>query len=214
MNNSLWESFREELVATSMVMVVTIGGSFYLLNILVSPKVMEEKPEPTKSPAHQVVEGMVQVLGQYDQPSLKPTSMPVTIVPSPVANSPTPDPYQSEVFYGVGGLYEYDEYRMEINSPRLTFDARSSDKRKLLIDIVITNKTVTEGMNTILTASVVKDGVIIVPAAALSVSESKIIMPGQTYSFQARLSLIESTDVKEISYKPVSAPITIHTLLP
>ena len=214
MNTSLWESFREELVATAMVMVVTVGGSFYLLNLLVSPNQLDEKIEPTKSPAHQVVEGMVQVLGQYDSPTIIPTIIPVTTIPTQLTSSPTPDPYISEVFYGVGGLYEYDSYRMEINSPRLTFDARNSNNRKLLVDIVITNKTVVEGMNTILTASVVKDGVIIVPAAALSVSESKIIMPGQAYNFQARLSLIESTDVKEITYKPATAPVTIHTLLP
>jgi hypothetical protein len=69
-------------------------------------------------------------------------------------------------------------------------------------------------MSNSLTASIVKDGVIIVPETAMSLSETAIIKPQEKISFQARLSLIESTDVREIYFKPAGQPATIHLLLP
>ena len=51
-------------------------------------------------------------------------------------------------------------------------------------------------------ASIVKDGNIIVPEAALSLSESRRIMVGEQLTFEARMSLIEGTDVREIFFKP------------
>jgi hypothetical protein len=220
MTTKLWDSFRDELIATSMVFAIAIGGSFYFAHKLTQshPDAADEPPEPTQTQAQAAMQEMVKVLGEQsgeDQPTPMPTPTPMPITESlPPLPSPTGDPYYTEVFYGVGGLYDYEGYRLEITSPRIVFDARNISSRKLIVDMVLYNKTVEPALTNKLTASIVKDGVVIVPEAAMSLSETAFIKPQEKITFQARISLIESTDVKELFFKPDQQPPAIHLLLP
>jgi hypothetical protein len=212
-----WSSFREELIATSLILVVAVGGSFFILNRLISPPA--STPTMTNDEAASQIAAAVK--GHQEERVLgdEVTSAPqVTILPTQISTlslSPTVNPYMSEVFYGNGGMYEYDQYKFGINSPRIVFDARDVSSRKFVVDIALTNKTVTTGLVSGLSATIIKDGTVIVPNAALSVSETKVIMPGQTIDFQAKLSLIEGTDVSVISFRPGNgAPAVEHVLRP
>jgi hypothetical protein len=206
--NNYWSSFRDELIATSLVLVVAVGGSFFILNRLVAPKKVEFTPTEAAS------EITKQVLGQQSDQAVETT---VTVAPTLKAIIPTPtdNPYTSEVFYGTGGMYQYEGYTFSLNSPRIQFDARETNARKLLVDMVLTNNNISAGLQNSVTATIIKDGVVIVPQAAMSVTETKIVLPGETLNFQAKLSLIEGTDVSIISFKPAgSLPVVEHILRP
>jgi hypothetical protein len=215
--NDYWSSFKEELIATSLVLVVAVGGSFFVLNQIIKPPA--PKPSLTNQAADEIVSAIENnqngtVLGNeigsvMPVPTFLPSTAPTVIT------TPTSSPYASEVFYGVGGLYETEQYKFGINSPRLAFDAREPASRKFIVDLVLTNKNVPPGLQNAMTATIVKDGVVIVPKAAMSVTEAKVVMPGETLEYQARLSLIEGTDISVISFDPNNgiAPIT-HVLRP
>jgi hypothetical protein len=220
MTTKLWDSFRDELIATSMVFIIAMAGSFYFAHKLTQPPVTtpDVPPEPTQTQAQAAMQEMVKVLGEQSEetsPTPLPTPTPAeTSEQMPPLPSPTGDPYYTEVFYGVGGLYDYDSYRLEITSPRIVFDARNISSRKMIVDMVLYNKTVEPAMSNKVTASIVKDGVVIVPETAMSLSETVFIKPQEKITFQARISLIESTDVKQLFFKPDQQPPSIHMLLP
>lgn len=215
--NHYWSSFREELVATSLILMVAVGGSFFILNRLVSPPTNTVKPLSQSQASQQIADAINhppsenQVLGSQSEPNPEattPSPLPTTVL------QPTINPYSTEVFYGTGGLYQYDGYKLGLNSPRIVFDARDTSSRKLVIDVVLTNNKVNSGIQNSLTGTIIKDGIVIVPQAAMSVSEAKVVMPGETLSFQAKLSLIEGTDVSIISFRPPGATPVEHILRP
>jgi hypothetical protein len=121
----------------------------------------------------------------------------------------------AEVFYGVGGVYEFEDFELVINSPRIVFDVQESESRTFVIDAVLRNKSVEDGLLNRLSASIVKDGNVIVPGAALSVTESRRVYPGEQLTFEARISLIEGTDVKKIFFEPTETSSQVdHELRP
>jgi len=211
-SGNYWSSFREELVATSLVLVVAVGGSFFVLDRLTRHD--ESKPLSKKEP-ETVEEILGEVMGESDELVESEIKPKVTVsVPSPTPEmKPTENPYMSEVFYGTGGLYQNDKYTLGINSPRLIFDARDTGARKLVVNISLTNKSITAGIQTNLSATIIKDGTVIVPKAAMSVSETKMVLPGESFDYEARISLIEGTDVSLLTFKAGDNEVQIEHIL-
>jgi hypothetical protein len=216
--NNYWSDYREELIATSLVLVVAVGGSFFILHRLVSPT-PPQTPALSQPQASQEIADVInqnrqaQVLGNQTTGETPVVTGTPSLAPT-VPAQPTGDPYLTEVFYGTGGLYQYDGYKLGLNSPRMVIDARDTSSRKLVIDMVLTNNSVASGLQNNLTGTIIKDGIVIVPQAAMSVTESKVVMPGETFNFQAKLSLIEGTDVSIISFRPPGAQPVEHILRP
>ena len=197
-----WSSFREELIATSLVLVVATGGSFFIINKMVNGTADQPKNEDLTN----------QVLGIETAPTL-----PATLTPPPppsITVMPSGNPFISELTYGTGGLYETDQYKLGISNPRIVFDAREMASRKFVVDLTLSNKAIPGGLSNALSAAIVKDGVVIVPEAAVSVSEAKVLMPAETVAYQGRLSLIEGTDVSLIRFSPSGLPPIEHVLRP
>jgi hypothetical protein len=154
------------------------------------------------------------VLGQevtLPELAITPTPNP-SLTPVPSA-PPTQNPFRSEVYYGTGGLYESEEYKLSLASPRLSFDARDMQSRMFEVDVTLINNKVVEGLPTQLSATIVKDGVVIVPNAAMSVSSNTIVPAGQQQAFTARLSLIEGTDVSLVHYLPAGKVSPVDHIL-
>jgi len=110
-------------------------------------------------------------------------------------------------------MYDYEEYKLQIDSPRISFNLKEPGKRKFLVDCTLTNNTVTGGLPNQIFASIIKDGNIIVPKTALSVKDNLVLKPGETKTFTGSLAIIEATDVKEIIFEPLGQmPKIIHPL--
>jgi hypothetical protein len=210
-----WSSFREELVATSLVLVVAAGGSFFIINKMVNGQTITPPSDEAVRRAemeNQIAQATNQVLGIETAPTISVTP---GLSPQPTLMlSPTSNPFNSELTYGTGGLYETEQYKLGISTPRIMFDARDMTSRKFVVDMTLTNKTVTNGLSNAITASIVKDGVVIVPNAAMSVSDAKVIMPSESVTYQGRLSLIEGTDVSLIRFSPSGLSPVEHVLRP
>jgi hypothetical protein len=71
-----------------------------------------------------------------------------------------------------------------------------------MVDIVVKNTSITEGIDIRLTASIVKDGKTIFKADALSIPDSRGLGIGEKLSTTASLPLIDGTDVQELVFKP------------
>jgi hypothetical protein len=85
--------------------------------------------------------------------------------------------------------------------------------RMFEVDVTLINNKVVEGLPTQLSATIVKDGVVIVPNAAMSVSSNTIVPAGQQQAFTARLSLIEGTDVSLVHYLPAGKVSPVDHIL-
>lgn len=191
---NLWGGFKDELVATAMTLSLVVFGSFILTERIIvrDTAVKDELPVSTPVPAPQT-------LGLSD----------VVVTPSPVAtmlsasqNASEGAVVFSEVPYGQDGNYDFSEYSITFRNPRIVFDAKTNSKRKLMVTVWIKNKIMVEGIGTKLSASIIKDGVIIVPNAAMHVPSSRLLGVNEEGVFEASISLIEGTDVREIKYVP------------
>jgi hypothetical protein len=201
MNPGLWQQFRDEIIATSLVLGLSVVGSFLLVHRLAD----ENKSSETKKTVSEAEE-QSQVLGEAINQAIEEATTTTgdeasepTRNPSPTV---TPSPEDTEVFYGLGGTHSFADYELVIKIPRITFNIRASESRTFLVDMILRNKSIEAGLTNRITAAIVKDGMVIVPQAAMSVTESKIVRPGEQLTFQARLSLIEGTDVKSIQFEP------------
>ena len=204
---NLWGGFRDELVATAMTLSLLVLGSYLLTEQLVF------KPAPPST-----------TIAEVDQ-SNQPQTLGVQDGQAVVA-PPTPELKQastasegavvfSEVPYGDDGDYDFDGYAISFRNPRLTFDAETNTKRKLMVNVWIKNKNIAEGIDTRLTASIIKDGKVIVSEAVMYVPQPKRLAVGEETSFAALLSLIEATDVRELKYKPGNGVVEAsHFLYP
>lgn len=216
MVHKIWDSFRDELVATGFVLIAATVGSFWFVRTLFSREelIAGPPPTPTQTIAQKTMSEMVKVLGEKNEPEISESQIVPTVEVLTPEATPTGNVTKSEVLYGVGGLYENSAYRLEINSPRLVEETSGNGSRKLVVDLVLYNKAVSDGLPNQVSASIVKDGVIIVPDAAMSLSESVVVKPNEKISYQAKISLITGTDVKEFHYKPINLPPIVHQLLP
>ena len=204
-------NYKEEMIATAMVLIVAVTGSFFVLDKMVNGddrEGIDEVPQVIVSPAETLQDSTV--LGESDEGNKKSAIPSITPGASPTAN-----PFESEISYGVGGTYEFDEYKMEILNPRIQFDSRKVESRKFLIEVKLRNIMSEGGMPNQIKAEIVKDGSVIVPSAAMSVSEVMLLKPGEVGEFTAKLSLIDGTDVRKIMFKvDESTPELVHEFIP
>jgi len=198
--------FREELMASGMVLLLIVSASFFTVSRIlnVSPGVKGQDNSTQEAITDLTATPPAgKVLGQEVVEKRPTESLP----------TPTIDPLDSEVPFGTGGEYDYDQYSITLTNPRLTFNMKDTATRKFLVEITLANKNIAAGLPNQVYASIVKDGNIIVPKAALSTNESKVLMPGENQTFEARLSLIEATDVKEVIFAPTGdLPQIVHPL--
>lgn len=207
-------NFREELLASGLVLLLLAVSSFYAVSRMFSQR-ESTKVTDTASDLAAVLKALTPepekaaVLG--DAVEIK--SQTEAGVSQELALSPTPDPLDTEVLFGKGGTYDYPEYKLQIDSPRLSYNLKSPQKRKFMADITLTNKIITGGLPLQIEASIIKDGAVIVSKTAMSVSQGKVLQSGESQKTEARISLIEGTDVKEILFQPLGGlPQIIHPL--
>lgn len=198
---NLWGGFRDEMIATAMTLSLLMIGSFMLTERLLSPP-PKSSPQPIAQAPMTTTPAQPQTLGAQD-------------VAPPVIDTPTTthtesnDPQAtasaealSEVPYGEDGGEDFEGYSIRFERPRITFESKTNTKRKLWVNVWIKNKSIESGISCRLTASIIKDGVVIVPAAALHTPNCRTVGIGEQMSFVASISLIEATDVRELKYKP------------
>lgn len=208
-----WSTYSEELIATALVLALAAGGSFFLIDRTLSPANETRSDEvirvrtlgaETVSPDLNPIEP-----NQESQPAQSPTP-----IPTPIP-TPTSAPSIVQVPFGLGGTHDHEEYRITFDTPRLEIDSSDQLSRKFVVDIQVSNRLADKSLPMAFTASIIRDGNIIVPAAAMSTPVTESVPPGQTLEVRASLSLIESTDVRNIYYNPDDdLPGVIHELNP
>lgn len=206
---NLGGGFRDELVATAMALSLVVVGSFVVTEMLVGGK---KQPQ-----AEPLTENNPQTLGVTDSApekiNLLPSPTPklevaaVTVVEEASDSAERKTATEGAVVapvvpFGEDGFYDFSSYSIAFKNPRVEFDASKSTARKLVVEIELTNKTVLEGLETRVFASIVKDGIVIVPKAAMHVPSKKTIATNQQAVFLASMTLVEATDVRELRYEP------------
>ena len=201
----MWKTFRDELLITCFVLIFTISATFYITGQALNPR--EAEPE------EDILPEIEEVLGTNDIPLVEPspTLRPTTPPPSPTGGDST----KVSVPYGIDAAYPYTDYEVVITNPQLQFDSTKPNARQFVVTLIIKNKSITQGIENNVSARIIKDGNVIVPKASMSVSESQIVLPGEQLTFEAKISLIESTDVAALEIEPpgASAPM-IHNIAP
>lgn len=213
--------FRDELVASAMALSLLVVGSFVLTEVFFGK---DGSHSPTQTENNPQTLGVTTTLPE--QINLLPTPTPIlTLGALPIVASAAASPSATTktategavvapvVPFGDDGAYDYSAYKIAFANPRIVFDATRNTARKLVVEVTLTNKTVMEGLETRLSASIVKDGVIIVPKAVMRVPKRQTVGPNQQAVFQAELTLVEATDVRELLYEPGGdLPPTSHFL--
>lgn len=202
-----YRNYKEELIATALVLVVASGGSFFILS-QVRPV---EKTAVDGERQEQVLgEQTQEEEGGIDEVAMSPTPTP-TSTPTPTPK-PTPEPViveasstpitnqVAEYLVADDRAIETGAYILELKNIKMV--AKGSRTKSLKLEAVLKNKSASEGLKNQLTVSIVKDGNEIAPSAIMSVSESKTVMPEEQLTFTASISLIDGTDVKAIKYNP------------
>lgn len=213
--------FKDELVTTGLVVAITVAGSFYFLSSVIIPSAHEKSvvlglsdepeshtqpPTPTSNPANSAT-SISQFSEQETEPSTTPSPSPS---PSPTP-SPTATPNSVEIPYGANQVFENDSYKLSFSSPVLVV----TQSRLFKVQVVLANKSVSQGFTNNLYARVTRDGQTIIEAAPMSISEVKTVKPGEQITFTATLSVIEGTQIDRISFKPGSGIVdTNFTLAP
>jgi hypothetical protein len=214
-------SFREEIIATALLMGVVITGSFLLVY-----RSIHKDPESLLT-----VKNEEAVLGKSTEEDAKTIKDAIdtaieevipTPTPKPVVQKTTPSSSQSATMsplyntsvieqpYGTGGEYDTTDYRLTLINPRLVIGTT----RTFRVDVILANKSVQQGLKNRLSALIIKEGDVIAESAPFSVSESATVMPGEQITYTATMSLISGTDVARIKYLPLvdGIPETIHDL--
>lgn len=218
--SNIGKGYQDELIATALVLVVASGGAFMALNKFVvsgnqtsstnqvlglEDTNIEQAPTPivTKSTNQEPL----------PTPTPNPTPSPSpTIAPTPTA-SPSASPMTNivEIPYGVNQKFENSDYQIEFSNPRLV----TAGGRVFRVAVVVRNKNHDSGFENRLFAKVVKDGKVIIQDAPMSLSEIRSVKSGEQLSFEASLSLIETTSLESIVFKPGDNLVeTIYGLTP
>ncbi len=211
---NLWAGFRDELIATAMTLSLLVLGSFIVTErIFVHPKA---KQSPSQPSAVASVAPSPQTLGVQDTaPTPSPTLSSLQRVTLDNLMASEGARVYSEVPYGENGYVEFPGYVVSFKDPRIGFDKTTNLKRQMLVDIEIFNRSIAEGIDVRLSASIVKDGKVIIQDAALSIPESRALAMGEKLTTTAKLSLIEGTDIRELKFKPGhDLPVASHFLNP
>jgi hypothetical protein len=221
MNDIFWDSYREELITTAIVLVLAVLVSLFAARTWYSNLQDERAAESTykeklrqEEIADQLNAAFGEVMGQtQEEPDT--TAAVQGITPKPTAAQPTSQPIGDavEVPFGYGGKYTYDEYILELDRPRLRIG--SDQSRTFIVEMKLTNNIVNEGLPIKVSGVIVQDGSVIVQDTALSTSVSGVVMPGDSMQFQARMALLEGTDLAQVWYKPQNVVDTVeHVLKP
>lgn len=208
MQNSLvhigrhYQGYKEEMIATGLVLVIGASASFFFLSQTKPVKKVE--PLPSSQNQEQVLG--VQTETQTPTPTPTPTPVPTpapTPTPEAVVTEATPLPIISQIAeYLVADdqQFENDKYILIIKNIRMAI--KGNNYRSLKVDVVLANKSVDVGLQNRLSVSIVKDGKQVASGAVMSVTESKLIKPGEKLTFGASISLIQATDVEKIYFNP------------
>lgn len=207
--------YNDELMATGLVLGLTVLGSFFFAHqymdqtshdeVIQLRTISEERISPTPDP--QSSSQNQQVLGANNNTSIiTPTS---GLQPVPTSGGDF-----TEVGFGYGGLYDLPDYKLEISSPRIRIMNTTAASRMFVVDMVLTNKTISEGIPNRISARVVKDEAVVAPEAVMTVTPLGLVPQGARVSFQASISLIEGTDVDQLLFKPEGLKETLHLLNP
>lgn len=209
-------NFREELIATAMLMGLVITGSFILayrsINQPKQPELSIDSEAEVLGTTKTLEKEVNGVINELVTPA--PTPTPKLSLKPIASSSATQTPqYNTTIIeqpYGLGGEYDNDLYRLTITNPRLIV----SSSRTFKVDIVLANKALEEGLKNRLSATIIKDGQVIAESAPFSLSESATAYPGEQISFTATMSLISGTDVARIKYLPLTDAVsdTVHDL--
>jgi hypothetical protein len=223
MSNFYHNHYKEELIATAVLMAVVVTGSF-----VVAYRVMQKPQIPVTD---QQVLGTTKEEAELERmlrealatPTPKPASA-VTPITSPAltainppslgtpsaANIPTYNNTVIEQPYGNGGEYDNADYRLTIANPRLVVSA----SRIFKVDVILANKRIQAGLTNRLSATIIKEGAVIAESVPFSLTQSATAFPGEQISFTASMSLIAGTDVARLKYLPLvdSVADTVHDL--
>lgn len=197
--------YRDEMLATMMTLTLVVMVSFIAVSRMMGQT--EDSVEMIEAEPQQE-----QLLGVVDEPTPAPIESALLLAEEETEATEGAIVY-SVVPFGEDALFEYDEYSVELTSPRIVFDAATNTKRRLLVDVVFKNRAVEAGLPVKMTVSIVKDGTVIVPAAALYLPQSRTLAVGEMYQGIASIALIEATDAREIQYNPGNElPVVSHFL--
>lgn len=214
--------FKEELVATAVLMAIVISGSF-----VVAYRSLQ-KNNPDNLVADKQVLGVSQSEDELNQLLHELSQTPTPRPPSTPTPTSTPKPqvqpistqsatllpsYNNTIIeqpYGAGGEYDNADYRLTILNPRLIV----STSRVFKVDVTLANKRIENGLKNRLSATIIKDGVVIAESVPFSLSESATAYPGEQITFAASMSLISGTDVSRLKYLPLIEGVadTLHDL--
>lgn len=210
MIDHLGRGFRDELLATGLVMLISVVGSYYVIHlrlnkpgqapvVVLDEKVLgakEETGQDRQDSGESTIEQAIKVDVESEEAEPTPTPTP------PSSNTPKPSatPNQVEIQYGINEEFENDYYIVSFSNPRLVV----GNSRVFKVDVVIANKAVeTEiGLHNRLHARIEREGEVIIEQAAMSNTEIKQIKQGQQLTFTASISLVSQTDISRIYYKP------------
>lgn len=206
--------FRDELLATALVLVVAISGSYFFLGKLLvddsrqDPELVLgaiEKAMDEANETDEVVEGENSANTDETEGVVDTT----TASPSPEP-SPSPSPKQIvnivEIPVGLPEKIENDFYMMDFSDGRII----TSNTRKYAVKIVLANKIIEDGIkNSPVKAVIKKDGKVLTADAPLRISEIATVKPGEQITFSASINLMEGTQVEKLLYRPSSLyPLT------
>ena len=206
MTRNFWDGFREELIITSVILGLAVISSFFVISRMYPEDKKEEKIEELEQYkkqdiAQQIDDAMGIVMGDQN---VEETDDQIE-TSKQIENkqpSPTLGPMDTEIIFGVEGQYSYDAYQLNLNQPRISYNLQEKESKKFVVNVTLKNIDAVEGLPMNLFASIIKDGSLLAPKVAMSTTESKIVLPGEEVVYQARVSLVEGTDVKEIFYEP------------
>lgn len=201
--------FRDELIATALVLTVTIGGSFYLLHRFGMTE--DEVGQQGSS----LVLGVQSGEDASGQSSAGVANVGASPTPSPSPSpTPTPTPTPSpttqtlvEIPYGSDQTFENADYKITFADPKLIVGTA----RKFEAQVVLANKSVEgEGLTNAILATITKEGQVVADNVPMSLSETKPIKIGQQLTFTATLGMIEGTEITQLQFKPIGgvAPTT------
>lgn len=215
MNDSFWNSFREEVLATSMILVLMVIATFFLAGRLFpSTDEPEELVEVDRKEvlAAQINEAVSAIDGSVQDTDEPENDLQASPIPT---QAPTLTPLDTEVAYGLEGQYVFDDYELILGNPRIAFNLQNADSKRFVVNVQMKNISLTQGLPTALKVEIIKDGTIIVPEAAMSVTENKILSQGESATFEASISLIDGTDVRRLLFEPLGAGKQVdHVLNP
>jgi len=203
-------NFKDEIVATALVLVVTAIGSFYFIDQLLSQQsqntnqsqILGLQTESTTTDSLSAPET------SNTLPSPQPTSTPTATTsptPSPTLTpSPTITPAVVEIPYGGSQQFENNDYILSFTDPRLIVSSSQIFK----VNVVLKNKKVEgDGLSNNLNVTIVKDGSIVSDSVPMSISETVKIKVGEQITYTASLSMIQGTDITKITFVPTGGPL-------